>query len=75
MSYDDVDIDTIGGIAYKILLGLITKNEAVDRIKNVKLSKKMDNYDDKKIYVILMSNNKPEAITRQQRYQEKNRER
>ena len=48
MSFDDVDIDTIGGNAYKILLGLITKNEAVDRMKNVKLSKKMDNYDDKK---------------------------
>lgn len=39
------------------------------KMENPNLSEKMDNYDyEKNIFVIMMSNNMPKTMTRQQRY-------
>lgn len=49
VSLNNFAIATIGRNDCKIHFWFITKSEAVNRMKNVDLNKKVDNYDYKKI--------------------------
>ena len=45
MGLDEFTIFTVGRTDYIIYFWFMTKTEAVDRMKNVDLSEKVDNYD------------------------------
>ena len=65
---------TVKGNDYKVNFWFMAKSEAVDRMKNAYLSKKkQDKYKNKKIFIIVMSNNMPETMTKQQRYSKNQR--
>ena len=74
MSFDDLVTVTIKGEEYRINFQTMTKNEAVYRVKNADLSQKVDNYDYKKLFIIVILINKPKIITRQQRFHHRNRD-
>ena len=48
MSYDGTEIVTVKGVDYRVKFWLMTKHEAVDRVKNTDISKKLDSYNDEK---------------------------
>ena len=60
-SFDDVAVVTLRGNGYRMNSWFMTKKEAVDKMKNADLI----------LFNVVMSNNTPETITKQQRYRQK----